>query len=59
MTPAERELRTLLGDGGVLPGTTRGYLHDATQSRNVSGRADAVALPADAAQVAAVLGLVL
>lgn len=56
MTPAERELRTLLGDGGVLPGTTREYLHDATQSRNVSGRADAVALPADAAQVAAVLG---
>lgn len=49
----------MLGDGGVLPGTTRGYLHDATQSRNVSGRADAVALPADAAQVAAVLGLVL
>lgn len=56
MTPAERELRTLLGDGGVLPGTTREYLHDATQSRNVSGRADAVALPADAAQAAAVLG---
>jgi glycolate oxidase subunit GlcD len=54
-TPAERELRALLGDGGVLAGTTREYLHDATESRNVSGRADAVALPADASQVAAVV----
>jgi glycolate dehydrogenase FAD-linked subunit len=51
----ERELRALLDDGSVLAGTTRAYLHDATESRNVSGRADAVALPADAAQVAEVV----
>ncbi|HEX3831954.1 MAG TPA: FAD-linked oxidase C-terminal domain-containing protein [Solirubrobacteraceae bacterium] len=51
-TAAERELRVLLGDGAVLAGSTREYLHDATESRGVSGRADAVALPADAAQVA-------
>jgi glycolate oxidase subunit GlcD len=54
-TSAERELRALLGDSSVLPGTTREYLHDATESRNVSGRADAVALPADPAQVAEVV----
>ena len=54
-TSAERELRTLLGDDGVLAGTTREYLHDATESRNVSGHADAVALPADPAQVAEVV----
>lgn len=49
-TAAERELRALLGDSAVLSGSTREYLHDATESRGVSGRADAVALPADAAQ---------
>jgi glycolate oxidase subunit GlcD len=54
-TPAERDLRALLGETGVLPGTTRDYLHDATESRNVSGRADAVALPGDASQVADVV----
>ena len=54
-TAAERELRTLLGDGAVLSGSTREYLHDATESRAVSGRADAVALPADAAQVAEIV----
>jgi glycolate oxidase subunit GlcD len=51
----ERELRAVLGEGGVLPGDSRDYLHDATESRGVSGHADAVALPADAAQVAAVV----
>ncbi len=45
----------MLGDGAVLPGSTRDYLHDATESRGVRGRADAVALPADAAQVAEVV----
>jgi glycolate oxidase subunit GlcD len=54
-TVAERELRALLGDGAVLPGSTREYLHDATESRGVSGHADAVALPADAAQVAEIV----
>jgi glycolate oxidase subunit GlcD len=51
----ERELLTLLGEGSVLPGDSREYLHDATESRGVSGRADAVALPSDAAQAAAVV----
>jgi glycolate oxidase subunit GlcD len=52
---AERELQALLGPGNVLPGTTRKYLSDATESRNLSGRADAVALPGDGAEVATVL----
>jgi len=50
-TTMEHALRALLGDDGVLPGTTRAYLTDATESRNIRGRADAVALPRDAAQV--------
>jgi len=54
-TSVGRELRRLLGEEAVLPGTTREYLHDATESRNLSGRADAVALPADAGQVASVV----
>jgi glycolate oxidase subunit GlcD len=52
---AERELARLLGPGNVLPGTTREYLSDATETRNLSGRADAVALPGDGAEVAAVV----
>jgi glycolate dehydrogenase FAD-linked subunit len=48
----ERELKTLLGPDAVLPGTTRAYLTDATESRNLKGRADAIALPKDADQVA-------
>jgi glycolate oxidase subunit GlcD len=53
--PAERELGRLLGAGGVLPGTTREYLTDATEGRGVQGRADAVALPESPAQVSAVV----
>jgi FAD/FMN-containing dehydrogenase len=45
----------LLGAGSVLPGSSREYLHDATESRSLRGRADAVALPTDAAQVASVV----
>jgi len=52
---AERELGALLGPDGVLPGSTRQYLTDATEGRNVSGRADAVALPGDSEQVARVV----
>ncbi|HJS94396.1 MAG TPA: FAD-binding protein, partial [Solirubrobacteraceae bacterium] len=48
----ERELKTLLGAGAVLPGTSRAYLSDATESRNLKGRADAIALPGTADQVA-------
>jgi len=54
-TSIERELTALLGPGGVLSGRDgipRAYLSDATESRNLRGRADAVALPADAQQVA-------
>jgi glycolate oxidase subunit GlcD len=50
--PAERELGRLLGAGGVLSGTTREYLTDATEGRGVQGRADAVALPESPEQVA-------
>jgi glycolate oxidase subunit GlcD len=52
----ERELAALLGSDAVLPGDTRGYLSDATESRAIRGRADAVALPADAEQVAQTVG---
>jgi glycolate dehydrogenase FAD-linked subunit len=51
-TSLERDLKALLGDGAVLPGDTRAYLTDATESRNLRGKADAVALPKDANAVA-------
>ena len=51
----ERDLRSLLGDGGVLPGTTTAYLVDFTEDRGVRGSADAVALPATPEQVAEVV----
>jgi glycolate dehydrogenase FAD-linked subunit len=52
----ERELAGLLGPGSVLPGDSRAYLSDATESRNVRGRADAIALPDDPDAVAAAVG---
>jgi glycolate oxidase subunit GlcD len=52
---AERELRSLLGPGAVRSGDTREYLSDATESRAVHGRADAIALPADPPGVVAVV----
>jgi len=54
-TSVERDLARLLGDGGVLPGTAGAYLADATEGRGVRGRADAVALPGTAEEVAAVV----
>ena len=54
-TSTERELRALLGADAVRPGHTREYLADATESRAVLGCADAIALPSDPAQVAAVV----
>jgi glycolate oxidase subunit GlcD len=51
-TALERELTALLGDAALLPGDARAYLTDATESRNLRGRADAIALPADADAVA-------
>jgi glycolate oxidase subunit GlcD len=53
-----RELSRLLGPGAVLDGdapAARPYLHDATESRAIEGRAGAVALPETADEVAAVL----
>jgi glycolate oxidase subunit GlcD len=49
----ERDLRALLGDDAVLPGTAAEYLSDRTETRGVHGRADAVCLPRDAGEVAA------
>ena len=51
-TSIERDLVALLGREAVLAGTARAYLTDATESRNLRGKADAVALPKDAQQVA-------
>ena len=51
----ERDLLALLGTGSVLAGTTSAYLTDATESRKLRGRADAVALPANTAEVAQVV----
>jgi len=51
-----RELAGLLGSGAVLAGDADPrYLADATEGRGLRGRADAVALPADAGEVAAVV----
>ena len=51
----ERELASLIGAESVLAGTTRAYLSDATETRSVHGRADAVALPRSAEEVATVV----
>jgi glycolate oxidase subunit GlcD len=55
-TAAQRELTALLGEDRVLPGSARAYLTDATESRNLQGRADAIALPRSAEEVAAAVG---
>jgi glycolate oxidase subunit GlcD len=52
------ELRAILGDGAVLGGDAPGsreYLHDATESQAIEGRADAIVLPGSADEVAQVL----
>jgi glycolate oxidase subunit GlcD len=51
----ERDLRGILGDGAVLPGSAPGYDADAAEARGVRGRPDAVVLPATPGEVAAVL----
>jgi glycolate oxidase subunit GlcD len=53
--PTARDLRALLGDDAVASGSIRHYLGDETEGRGVLGRADAVCLPHDAEQVAAVV----
>ncbi len=55
---AATELAAVLGPAAVIPGAVaaaRPYLADATESRAIRGRADAIALPADPEQVAAVV----
>jgi glycolate oxidase subunit GlcD len=49
------QLAAILGPGSVLPGTHPDYVHDATTTRGLSGRADAVVLPETAQQVAEVV----
>src|ERR671937_1393407 len=51
----EASLRKRFGDELVLPGDTPQYLRDETETRGVHGHADAVALPRDAEEVAAVV----
>ncbi len=48
-------LAALIGPQNVRPGTDRTYLEDATAIRGLLGRADAVALPGSAEEVASIL----
>jgi glycolate oxidase subunit GlcD len=50
-----RELSSLLGADGVLPGDAPGYATDDSEAAGVIGRPDAVALPATADEVARVV----
>jgi glycolate oxidase subunit GlcD len=54
-TLIERELQSILGGDGVLPGNTAEYLADATESRTVRSSAEAIALPSYADDVARVV----
>jgi glycolate oxidase subunit GlcD len=54
-TGTERDLATLLGEEAVRPGDSREYLSDATESRNLRGHAEAIALPGSDEEVAAVM----
>jgi glycolate oxidase subunit GlcD len=51
----DRELRTLVGDGGVADADDRRWWRDATESQGFEARPGAVVLPADAQEVAAVV----
>jgi glycolate oxidase subunit GlcD len=51
----ERDLKALLGTHAVLPGSASGYSSDETEGMGVHGDAEAVVLPANTAQVAAVV----
>ena len=57
MSGLERDLRSIVGAEGVLPGDSRAYLTDATESRNIAGSADAVVLPSTAEQVKGLVAL--
>ena len=51
----ERDLAAIVGRANVLPGDTREYLRDETETRGVRGHADAVVLPASPDEVAAIV----
>jgi glycolate oxidase subunit GlcD len=53
--PVQRELRSFLPSESVLDGIPAAYLADETETRGVSGRADAVVLPGTAGEVAEVV----
>ncbi|HYZ17951.1 MAG TPA: FAD-binding protein, partial [Gaiellaceae bacterium] len=52
---ANSELESLLGPGAVLAPPPAAYLADETERRGITGRADAVALPSSADEVARVV----
>jgi glycolate oxidase subunit GlcD len=54
VTSVERELAAVLGEGKVVP-PSAAYLTDETEARGLRGRADAVAFPETADEVAAVV----
>jgi glycolate oxidase subunit GlcD len=51
----ERDLAAIVGRANVLPGDTREYLRDGTETRGAHGHADAVVLPSSPDEVAAVV----
>jgi glycolate oxidase subunit GlcD len=52
----ETPLRDLLGDDAILTGrAVRAYLHDATETRGLEGKADAVVRPSTVEEVAALM----
>jgi glycolate oxidase subunit GlcD len=55
VTGIEQELRSLLDEEAVLPGTSTAYLSDFTEERGLGGHADAVVLPGSAEQAAEVV----
>jgi glycolate oxidase subunit GlcD len=55
VTSLARDLARIVGADAVLPGTVGPYLVDATESRFLRGRADAVVLPETAAEAARVV----
>ncbi|MDQ4018296.1 MAG: FAD-binding oxidoreductase, partial [Actinomycetota bacterium] len=55
MTSLSRDLARLVGADAVLPGTVGSFLVDATESRFLRGRADAIVLPETAEEAARVV----
>src|SRR5688500_14264796 len=55
MSALAHELATLLSDDAVVEPVPGPYLHDATESRGLGGRADVLVLPSSAEEVAATL----